>query len=198
MIIPQLLEQPMLIGLGLMIVLIGLGSRGVGQFWPTYLEQLGARDSLIAAISTFSAIVELPFMFLADYLMKRYGTYRLLLLAMMIYTCLRLMVFFVPAVPTIMFEQAMNGICYSFYTIGIVRFIGEQTDHEGETRMLLAFFTVTLVSVTSIVSGPLAGTLFDHFGPHKLYVVAAAGYFLAGLALFAAKRFQGKMKRVEA
>lgn len=194
-IFPRLISQPMLMGVGLMIILMGLGNSGVGQFGMKYLNELGAPASLIGIIGSFSAVVELPFMFYADHLMKRYSAYRVLLMGMMIYACLRLMVFLIPSVPTIMLEQAMNGICFSFYTIGLVRFISDQTDSEGETRMLLAFFTVTVVSLTGIVSAPLAGSLFDHFGAHTLYAIAAAGYLLAGACLYLAAQYQSKAKR---
>lgn len=193
-IFPRLIDQPMLLGLALMIVIIGFGNSGVWAFQMTYLNQLGAPASLIGVVGMFSAVVELPFMFMADYLMKRYSAYRLLLIGMLLYMCLRLMVFLFPSVPTIMVEQAMNGIGFTFYTIGIVRFISDQTGNESETRMLLAFFTVTLVSLTSIVSGPVAGSLFDQFGPHMLYGIAALGYFLAWVSLYIAGHYQAKAK----
>jgi MFS family permease len=116
---------------------------------------------------------------------------------MLLYMTLRLMVFFFPSVPIIMLEQAMNGIGFTFYTIGIVRSISDQTASEGETRMMLAFFSVTLVNITSIISGPVAGSLFDRFGPHILYGIAALGYFLSWLALSLAARYQGKTARFE-
>jgi MFS transporter, PPP family, 3-phenylpropionic acid transporter len=193
-IFPRLIDQPMLLGLALMIILVGFGNSGVWAFETTYLNQLGAPASLIGIVGMFSAVVELPFMFFADYLMKRYSAYRLLLIGMLLYTTLRLMVFFFPSVPVIMLEQAMNGIGFTFYTIGIVRSISDQTVSEGETRMMLAFFTVTLVNLTSIISGPVAGSLFDRFGPHILYGIAAAGYFLSWVALYVAARRQGKAK----
>lgn len=193
-IFPRLLEQPKLLGLALMIVIIGFGNAGIWAFQTTYLRELGAPASLIGVVGMFSAVVELPFMFFADYLMKRYSAYRLLLIGMLLYMTLRLMVFFFPSVPIIMIEQAMNGIGFTFYTIGIVRSISDQTASEGETRMMLAFFTVTLVNLTSIVSGPVAGSLFDRFGPHILYGIAATGYFLAWLSLTIAGRYQGKAK----
>jgi MFS transporter, PPP family, 3-phenylpropionic acid transporter len=193
-IFPRLMNQPMLLGLALMIVIIGFGNAGVWSFQTTYLNQLGAPASLIGVVGMFSAVVELPFMFFADYLMKRYSAYRLLLIGMLLYMTLRLMVFFFPSVPTIMLEQAMNGIGFTFYTIGIVRSISDQTASEGETRMMLAFFSVTLVNLTSIVSGPVAGSLFDRFGPHILYGIAALGYFLSWLALYTAARYQGNVK----
>lgn len=191
----KLADNPLMMGISLMIVIMGLGNSGVLQFEGTYLRQLGARESLIGMSGMLGAVIELPCMFWADHLMKKRSAYRLLLMAMLVYFGLRIFVLAVPSVPTIMFAQAAGGVAFSFFTVSLVRFIGEQTE-PGETRMMLAFFTVTLTSLTSIVGSPLAGAFYDRFGPHWLYGIAACGYLLAWVNLQIASRM--KVRSLEA
>jgi hypothetical protein len=50
---------------------------------------------------------------------------------MLLYAGLRGMVWLFPSIPMILLMQAVGGTAFSFYTVGLVRFIGEQTDdHE--------------------------------------------------------------------
>ena len=87
-----------------------------------------------------------------------------------------------PSIVAISLSRAMQGFCFSFYTVALTRFIAEQST-PAETRTTLALYTVTITNLVSIVSAPLAGAAFDAFGARWLYVIAAAGYGLAWLSL---------------
>jgi predicted MFS family arabinose efflux permease len=131
-------------------------------------------------------------MVMADHLLRRRSPYRLLLTSMLIYVGMRTFVFLFPSVPSILLAQLVHGLCFSLYVVALVRFIGKHTV-PTETRLVLAFFNVTLPSLTAIISSPLSGTLYDHFGPRVLYAIAATGYLLAWLCLLLAVRSRVKV-----
>ncbi|HEY3345502.1 MAG TPA: MFS transporter [Anaerolineaceae bacterium] len=175
-------RNPVLVGLALMYLFIGIANAGVSQFETIYLSQLGAREGLIGVAGMVSSVVELAGMLWADRLISRKGPARILMLAMLMNAGLRASVFFFPGVATIIAARAAGGISFSMYTVAIVRLIVEQTPPE-ETATTLALFTVTLVSTIGFLGNPIAGFLFDRFGPHWLYPISVIGYLLAWTAL---------------
>jgi PPP family 3-phenylpropionic acid transporter len=188
----KIMMRPMLLGMTFMIIIVGISNSGVQQFQMTYMDHLGASASLIGIASMIGAVVELPIMIWTDHLMKKHSPYRLLLISMILYIGIRSFVFLLPSVPSIMLAQAIQGLAFSFYTIPMIRLIQIETT-PGETRMMLAFFTVTLVSFTSIVGAPIAGIFFDAFGAHGLYLIAVCGFALAWIALQAAGHVSARL-----
>lgn len=182
-VIAGLARNRTMIGLAVMIVFVGVAGSGVGQFENVYLRQLGAPDTLIAVIGMLSAVVEIPCMFLADRLTSRRGPYTLLMLSMLAFLGVRLGVLLVPTIPVFIGTELASGVAFSFYTVGLVRFISEQTTPH-ETRTVLALFNITLVNLINIVSAPFAGMVFDAFGARWVYLIAVIGYFLAWGSLY--------------
>src|SRR5258708_4323404 len=127
LVVEKLLRNRAMLGVAAMLILIGLGNSGILQFEYVYLQQLGADKGLIGIAGMLSSVVEIPCMLWADRLVSRRGAYPLMLIAMIIYAGLRLSVLVVPAIITILATRALQGFAFSFYTVALIRFIGEQT-----------------------------------------------------------------------
>jgi PPP family 3-phenylpropionic acid transporter len=196
-IVGKILRNPMMAGAGLMMIIIGISGSGVFQFQGVYLDKLGANGVIIGIASMMAAVVEIPFMIWTDRLAPRWGAYRMLLVAMLLYAALRAMVWLFPSIPLILLMQAVGGAAFSLYTVGLVRFIAEQTD-DHETKTILAIYTITLTSLIGIVSAPLIGLALDRLGPGSLYIIASGGYLLAGLSLYLSRRVNQRLERVNA
>ena len=171
-----------LVGLGLMLVIIGIGGIGVGQFENVYLSQLGATDSLIGVASMVGSVVEIPGMLWADHMVRQHRPAGILLASLAMSALLRLLVFSFPSVFLIIAVKAVWGMSFSLYTVALIKFIGERT-HSHETATALAIFTVTLPSIINITGTPLAGLAFDRLGAHWLYLVSVLGYVLGVVIL---------------
>ena len=182
-----MLRNPAMIGVGIMMLTIGLGNSGVGQFEIVYMNQLGAQEGLLGVAGMVSSAVEIPCMLWADGLVRKRGARGLLMIAMLMYILLRGLVFVWPSVASIIIERAVGGIAFSFYTIALVRFLSENSRAE-ERGTVMALFTVTLANLIGIAATPLAGAAFDRFGAHLLYTFSMAGYLLGWLSL----KFFGK------
>lgn len=172
-----------LIGFALALAFIGFLNNGVLQFENVYLSQLGASKSMISVAGILSALVELPFMLYADRIVRRIGPHRVLLVALSMYVGLRLMVLAAPAVFTIMAVRFVTGTCFSLYTVSFIGLISERTPAD-ETGAVLALYSVTIAGFVNIVASPVSGALFDAFGAHGLYALAAAGYGAAVVVLW--------------
>ncbi len=178
----SLLKRRSMIGAGLMIILIGFANSGVGQFEIVFMDKLGASGELLGIAGMISSVVEIPFMLWSDRLTRRFGSHRLLMVAMLMYVALRGMVLAFPTIPAILAERGLGGIAFSFYTVSLVKFISEQTEPH-ETGTALAVYTVTLTSLIGILAPPLAGAMYDRVGILPLFGIAMAGYLASWLVL---------------
>lgn len=187
----NMLRQPALLGLAITLILITLGNMGVAQFENIYLDQLGASEGLIGVANMVGSVFELPGMLWADRLVRRHGSGRILLAGFIINIALRAAVFAVPSAAAIIATKAVTGISFSFYTIGLVKYISERTAG-ADTATMMAIFTVTLPSLLNIAGTPLVGLAFDHIGARWLYTFAIVGYLLGSLALGLSQRASQK------
>jgi len=172
-----------LLGYAVALIFMGFLNSGVLQFENVFLSELGASKQLISVAGILSAIVELPFMIIADRYMRRVGAHRLMLIAIAMILFQRAAVLLFPTIATIMIVRFIGGIAFSFTTIGSVVLISSRTE-QSETGTVLALFTVTLNGLVNVLAAPVAGAIFDAIGTRWLYAFAVIGYAIGVLSLW--------------
>jgi PPP family 3-phenylpropionic acid transporter len=169
-----------LVGLAIAIGIVWFTRTGMYQFQAIYLDQMGARESLIGLASTLGALIELPGMLWADHLIRRYGSHRVLAVTMLLYAISNAFVVLSPSVLTIMASVALGGVGFSFYSVGIIVFLSERAPM-GQTATILAIFTSTLRGLILMAAAPVAGLVFDLAGAYWLYLLGMGGSLLGWL-----------------
>jgi PPP family 3-phenylpropionic acid transporter len=177
------LHDRAMIGVGMTLLFIGVLNNGVLQFEGVYLDTLGAPETIIGVAGMLGAVVEVPFMLWSDRLVERYGAHKLLLTSLALNALLRLSVFSAPSVAMIMVGKAIGGISFSFYVIGLIKFISERSAPE-QTRTVLALYNMTLASLIGIAAPPMVGRAYDLWGARWLYLAAFVGYILGWVCLY--------------
>lgn len=178
-----ILSNSTLVGLVLAVVVRGMLNDGQNQFGNIYLQQLGANTGLIGIASMVGAVIELPSMFTADRVVRRLGATNTLLLSFIVSGAKFIIVLAFPSIWTVVLARALEGVGLSLYLIGLLRFI---TDHSpsAQRATILAFFTVTLAGLISMVGALVGGLIFDAVGAYWLYALALIGNFSAGALMF--------------
>lgn len=171
-----------LLGLALALSIVWLTRTGVYQFQAIYMDQLGAKESLIGLVITLGALIEIPGMWWADQLVRRYGSHQVLGAALLIFALSNGFVVAYPSIATILASAFIGGIGFSFYSVGIVVFLSERAPL-GQTTTILAIFTSTLRGLILMAAAPMAGLIFDFSGAYWIYVGAVFGC-LAGAVIF--------------
>jgi PPP family 3-phenylpropionic acid transporter len=174
----MIIKKPAILGLTLALMISWMTRDGLYTFEPIYLKQLGATESVIGFASTLGATVELAGMFLADRLVRRYGSGIVFSMSFIIYAIGMVLVLLFPSVLIILVFHAIGGIAFSLLTVGMVMYINDNT-LPYETATIMALVTVTLHSLMGIISSPLSGIAFDAFGVYWLYLIALGGQILA-------------------
>ncbi|MBN2085849.1 MAG: MFS transporter [Anaerolineales bacterium] len=169
----------------LAVLMSWIAVAGVRQFEPLFIKQLGAGEQMIGFSAMLSALVELPGMFWADSLTRKYGARRVLIAGMILDGVLRGSILLWPSIPAIVAVRALIGISFSMITVGVVAYVQEHTPHEFQTRAV-ALYTVVVRNLVFLVVYPLSGVIFDAVGAYWLYAIALAGNVAGGLILWLA------------
>jgi PPP family 3-phenylpropionic acid transporter len=172
-----------LLGYAVAVIFMGFLNNGVLQFENVFLSQLGASKQLISIAGILSALVELPFMIIADRYVRRVGAHRVILFAISMTLFQRAAVLLVPSIATIMIVRFIGGVAFSCLTIAGVFLISSRTD-PNETGTVLAIYTVTLNGLVSVLAAPISGAIFDAIGARWLYALATTGYAMGLLSLW--------------
>ncbi len=181
----DILHHQRLRGLAAALIIFGFMIYGLRSFEALYLKQLNAPSIIVGLMSTIGATVELPGMLWADRLVRRHGATRVLRFSFALETARLCGVLLVPSVPTLLLMRAVGGISFSWYVVGVLRFIYESVP-EQRVATTLALFNVTLPAIINMVAAPTSGFIFDQVGGYYLYAMGAVG---SALALIMMKTF---------
>jgi PPP family 3-phenylpropionic acid transporter len=184
-----------LLGYAIAVIFMGFLNNGVLQFENVFLSQLGASKQLISVAGILSAVVELPFMIIADRYVRRLGAHRVILFAVTMTLFQRLIVLLFPSIATIMIIRFIGGVAFSFLTISSIFLISSRT-HQTETGTILAIYTVTLAGFVNVLAAPVSGIIFDAIGARWLYGLAVTGYAMAFVSLWLTRPDQALVKVV--
>lgn len=168
-----------LLGLGMMIVLLFGALLGVRQFEVLYMDGLGASESLIGVSYTITALVEMPFMLLADRLIPKIKSRNVLLVGVLIDLMRLVLVIIVPTIPVIIVGRVIGGIAYALNIVALVQFVVERAP-KGQNVAFQAVYNITLPYLVSVVVSPIVGRIFDVHGGYMMYVYGSAGVLVAG------------------
>ncbi len=169
-------------GLALALIVIWLGNAGRQQFESIYLAQLGAPTGLIGWANTAGALVEPPFMLLADRILRRYGAGRVLRFALFLQALAYLPVALFPSVISIFVLRVLFSVAFSLNAVSYLNYLVENAP-DGQGATVISLFEVTLRGGIGLLAAPLAGLFFDQFGAHGLYWIGMAGSLLAWFIL---------------
>jgi PPP family 3-phenylpropionic acid transporter len=176
-----------MVGVAIAFSIIWISSMGRSQFETLYMTQLGAHASLIGIYNTVSALFEVPFMLLADRLIRRYGSGRILRTSMLVQAAAFLPVVLFPSIPSFFVLRIMASIALSLNVTSYYPYLVESAP-EGQGGTVVSLFDVTLRSGVSLLAAPLAGILFDLLGAYWLYPIGLSGGLIAWFILQATAR----------
>ena len=162
--------------------LIWIASNASIMFLGVSLQAMGASHSLISIAITIGAVVEIPFMMFSGYFLKRFGSVKLLITAMVLMVIRYFLLGFMQAPTWAVFINTLNGPAYVFFWNSAVTYANRMAP-PGFAATVQGLLNSTL-SLAGVVSALLTGWLFDTLGPNQLFTVMAFSC-LAALILFA-------------
>jgi PPP family 3-phenylpropionic acid transporter len=169
---------------GLFVAFFFMWATAMGrqQFESIYIVQLGGQTGTVGLLNMVGALIEPPFMLLADRYVRRWGPGRVVCLAMFLQGVAILPVVFFPRVESFFILKLLFSMAFAFLVVSYTTFLMQDAP-EGQGSTVISLFEVTLRNGVSLVCAPLAGVLFDSIGVHWLYVIAMGGNLLGAAVL---------------
>jgi PPP family 3-phenylpropionic acid transporter len=173
------IKQSSMLVLLFTLFLAAISTGIVFNYFGIYMASLGGSAGLVGTATALGAISELPVLFFGAFLLKRYGSLRMLIFAMALY-CVRFgLNLLLPSAVWILPVQLIHGPTFAMHLMASVTLAYELA---GPERAATAQGLISSVSYGfgAIVGGLIGGALLDRFGITATMQVAL---LLMGVAL---------------
>lgn len=161
----------------------GVGFASVNTYLFPYMQQLGASAGIMGLALTLATLSELPVLFFADRLLRRFGSFGLLSLGMAA-TGVRLLLFAAASAPAgVLAFQFLNGFTFPAVWVAGVSFAYENAP-PGLSATAQGLFGAMIFGFGAAAGGLLGGLLLEAVGGRAMYLIFGL-LVLGSLALLA-------------
>ena len=148
----------------------GVGSFSAAAYLFPYMAELGADESTMGLALTISTVSELPTFFLAHKLVKRFGSYGLLTLTLVMFGARSLLYAAVSTPAMVLLVQVFGGSIFpAMWTAGVS--YADENAPPGLKASAQGLFGAMAFGVGSAFSGFVSGLLLERMGGRGMYLV---------------------------
>jgi MFS transporter, PPP family, 3-phenylpropionic acid transporter len=159
----------------------GVGSFSAAAYLFPYMAELGANESTMGLALTISTLSEMPVFFLAHRLVKKFGSYGLLTLTLVMFAVRSLLYAAVSAPFMVLIVQAFGGMIFpAMWTAGVS--YADENAPAGLKSSAQGLFGAVSFGVGSAFSGFISGLLLERFGGRGMFLVLGM-IILVGLGI---------------
>ena len=148
----------------------GVGFAAVNTYLFAYMQELNASKTTMGLALTLSTVAELPVLFFADRLLRRFRAHGLFVLAMVM-TGVRLLLYAAVSAPAgILVFQLLNGLTFPAAWVGGVTYADENAP-PGMSATAQGLFSAMVFGFGAAAGGFLGGLLLASIGGRRMYLV---------------------------
>jgi PPP family 3-phenylpropionic acid transporter len=148
----------------------GVGFAAVNTYLFAYMQELNASKTTMGLALTFSTLAELPVLFYADRLLKRFKAHGLFVLAMVV-TGIRLLLYAAVSFPAgVLFFQILNGFTFPAAWVAGVTYADENAP-PAMSATAQGLFGAMVFGFGAAAGGLLGGLLLESIGGRGMYLV---------------------------
>lgn len=160
------------------IFFYAISNSGMNDYLGLYIKALGGEDRLVGLSFSIGALAEAPVIYFGGKLLKKFGPYLLLIVAMTAHALRMALYAIMPDPSWVLSISLINGISFGLFLVTSVVYVKSLfPDYLTNTGQSLLWATMYLAS---ILGSPMNGLMFDKVGPSRLFWILAG---VASLAL---------------
>jgi PPP family 3-phenylpropionic acid transporter len=154
------------------VLVISLG-RSANTFVSLHLQSLGASRAFIGTAASVAAVVEMPFFFFSDRLLRRWGARGTLILCVLGSTLDLLIYSMIRAPWAVLPTRVLHGSSFAMLTVASVAYADELAP-KGWGATYQGIRAAVGGGLGVALGGLLAGQLYDHMGAPPTFRIGAA------------------------
>ena len=159
----------------------GMGSMSAAAYLFPYMAELGANESMMGFALTLTTLTEIPVFFWGHRLMRKLGSYRLLLLALVLMGIRALLYAAVSTPLMVLVVQLLGGTMFPAMWLAGVSYADENAP-AGLKSSAQGLFGAMTFGVGAAVSGFIAGPMLASIGGRGMFLVFGI-IILAGIGV---------------
>jgi MFS transporter, PPP family, 3-phenylpropionic acid transporter len=165
-----------------MVLLGGLGMATINSYLFVYMESIGISKTTMGLALTISTLSEIPVMFFASRLLRRFNPRGLLILAILVIGARLVGYAIFTQEWQILLTQLVHGFTFPIIWIAGVSY-ADKTAPPGLAASAQGMFGSTLMGFGAALGGLTGGLLLQRFSPSEMYLIVGLG-LIAGAGLF--------------
>jgi len=170
----------------LFALLGGVGAFSVASYLYAYMAELGASESTMGFALTIATLTELPVFFFGNHLIKRFTSYGLFMIALVLIGVRSLLYFLVDSPSMVLIVQVFSGMVFPAMWLAGVAYADENAPAGSKSTAQGVFGAVTF-GFGSAIGGFIGGLLLESVGGRGMFLVFGI-FILAGMAIIEAVR----------
>src|SRR6185503_1566969 len=159
----------------------GVGAFSVASYLFPYMAELGANEGQMGIALTIATLTEIPVFFFGDRLVKRFGSYGLFMIALVLVGIRSLLFAVASTTFMVWLVQIFGGMIFPAMWVAGVSYADENAP-AGLKSTAQGLFGAVMFGIGSAVSGFVGGILLENLGGRGMFFVFGI-VVLVGLAL---------------
>ena len=169
-------------------LLFYVGMNAMSLFMFVYFkEYLGTDDSMVGVFAACLGLFEVPWMLGMNRIYRRVSTRNALMIGLAGQALFTLSLAFLTGTTLLFPLIAMRGFFYAIQNISLTLIVTE-ISHPANVATNQAITWVTMPALASILTGPLAGWMYENVGPRPLFILASLVIVVGALILVVWRR----------
>ena len=159
----------------------GVGAFSVASYLYPYMSELGADSRQMGVALTIATLTEIPVFFFGDRLVKRFGSYGLFMIALVLVGIRSLLFAIASTTFMVWLVQIFGGMIFPAMWVAGVSYADENAP-AGLKSTAQGLFGAVMFGIGSAISGFVGGVLLESIGGRGMFLVFGI-IILGGLAL---------------
>ena len=155
----------------------GIGAFSAASYLFPYMAEMGASESMMGIASAAATLTEIPIFFFGNRLVKKFGSYRLLMLALVMFG-IRAMLYGVVSTPfLVLIVQLFGGTIFPILWVAGVSYADENAPGNLKSSAQ-GLFGAMMFGFGSAVTGFAGGLLLESIGGRGMFLVFGVVIFI--------------------
>jgi MFS family permease len=166
----------------------GIGSFSAASYLFPYMAELGASESMMGIASAAATLTEIPVFFFGNRLVKRFGSYRLLMLALVMFGIRAVLYSLISTPSMVLILQLFGGTIFPILWVAGVSYADENAPGNLKSSAQ-GLFTAMMFGFGAAVTGFAGGLLLESIGGRGMFLVLGIVIFAGILIAEGFRRF---------